>query len=227
MKVFVTDLLPTAIQILQHACEPQGFMLEVIGSNEALLAKIDESPRSVLLYDASLISAEKAEFYEKVRQVKRVPMLVLVPKASTIKTEGEVYEVITKPFVAERVIEQLANIFLQLDKQAQLEYKKATHVQIGALSINRDMYEVKYQNQLIYLSSKEFATLFLLVQHANQPVSREQIYQVVWDEVKPPSSWRVVDYQLKGLRKKINHLDKRFQIKACYRKGYEFTLFSD
>ncbi|MGL5548665.1 MAG: hypothetical protein ACRDD4_03040, partial [Culicoidibacterales bacterium] len=63
MKVFVTDLLPTAIQILQHACEPQGFMLEVIGSNEALLAKIDESPRSVLLYDASLISAEKAEFY--------------------------------------------------------------------------------------------------------------------------------------------------------------------
>ncbi|MGL4952748.1 MAG: response regulator, partial [Culicoidibacterales bacterium] len=111
MKLFVADLQPTVLKILQQACKSQEFEIEVIESRAQLLEKIAQYPASILMYDANLVSQQEAELYEKIRQVERVPMLAFISKDAQVQTEIGLHETIQKPFRAQAVMQKIKGMF--------------------------------------------------------------------------------------------------------------------
>ncbi|MBU6228136.1 MAG: response regulator transcription factor [Cyanobacteria bacterium REEB459] len=87
---------------------------------------------------------------------------------------------------------------LQLDQQNQLAYR---------------------QGQPIDLSDKETCLLAYLLQHSNQVLSHEQIYQAVWGDQEAPSS-NVLAAQMRLLRRKIEPQGAPCLIHTVYGKGY-------
>lgn len=72
------------------------------------------------------------------------------------------------------------------------------------------------------LTEREFSLLELLVQHADTPVSRAQIFDALW-ACEGSSNENVVDVYIGYLRKKLSFSDFGFEIKTVRNQGFCVT----
>ncbi len=68
--------------------------------------------------------------------------------------------------------------------------------------MNLDDYTVMKKNMRIYLTTKEFEILKVLIMHPDKVFSAEDIYRLVWHEDQPISR-NVINVHIKNLREKI------------------------
>lgn len=88
--------------------------------------------------------------------------------------------------------------------------------QTAFLSVNEEARQVIVNGQACPLTQQEYSLLTLLMQHLNQPVSREELLRIAWGYVYPGTT-RTVDVHVQRLRKKIGCPC----IETVYRKGYK------
>lgn len=84
------------------------------------------------------------------------------------------------------------------------------------LSINEEDRQVVVNGQACPLTQQEYSLLILLIEHLNQPVSREELLRIAWGYVCPGAT-RTVDVHVQRLRKKIGCPC----IETVYRHGYK------
>lgn len=87
----------------------------------------------------------------------------------------------------------------------------------GDTTVDFSNYYATYKREQIDITPKEFKLLHLLVDHAGQVLSRDQILDNLWEYEEEPMD-RVVDVYIKNLRKKL-HLDC---IKTVKGVGYKY-----
>ncbi len=120
---------------------------------------------------------------------------------------------ITKPF---DIVELLARVEVVLRR-----YHKTNDVmQIGDLTINLQSHTVTRNGQEIALTLKEFELLALFARNRNIALSRERIYENVWESDFMGQS-RTVDLHVQRLKKKLGW-DK--EIKSVYKVGYRLEV---
>jgi DNA-binding response OmpR family regulator len=88
----------------------------------------------------------------------------------------------------------------------------STILEIGDLTLNQDSKEVKYRDELINLTAREFNFLAYLMKNKGRVMSRIDILENVWD-INFDLGTNVVDVYMNYLRKKI---DKRFNVKLIH-----------
>ena len=81
----------------------------------------------------------------------------------------------TKPFAVEELLARMRVALKNSDRVATSPIIKA-----GKLTVNRDKYEVKFEDTPITLTKKEFELLTYLMINKNIVLSREQIVENVW-----------------------------------------------
>lgn len=84
------------------------------------------------------------------------------------------------------------------------------------LSINEEKRQISVDGRECTLTQQEFSLLKLLIQHLNQPVSREELLRIAWGYVCPGAT-RTVDVHVQRLRKKLGCSC----IETVYRLGYK------
>jgi two-component system copper resistance phosphate regulon response regulator CusR len=82
-------------------------------------------------------------------------------------------------------------------------------LEVGELTLNHDSKEVKYGDELVNLTAREFNLLAYLMRNKGRVLSRIDILENVW-EVNFDLGTNVIDVYMNYLRKKI---DKRFGVK--------------
>ena len=90
-------------------------------------------------------------------------------------------------------------------------------IQIGNLLIDRETYNVTYNNKLISLPKKEFELLFLLASQPGNVFTRDQIMNKVWGSEIIVGD-RTIDVHIRKLREKIGDLC----FKTIKGVGYKF-----
>ena len=76
-----------------------------------------------------------------------------------------------------------------------------THLELGqGYSYNLNTYELTCHEQSINLSKREIELLNLFIQHRNQILSFEMLYEKIWDNSVDPANARV---QINNLRRKL------------------------
>ena len=91
------------------------------------------------------------------------------------------------------------------------------------LRINLDNHEVYINNEILNITPKEIKILYTLALNKGTTLSREYILSEVWG-YDYFGDTRVVDTQIKRLRKKIDMDNLNWGIKSVYGVGYKFEV---
>jgi len=131
----------------------------------------------------------------------QIPILMLTAKGQIqekvhgLNTGADDY--MTKPFAFEELLARVRALTRRPKNTTQ------ETLRLGSLSLHTHTYEVRRNNTLIQLSSKEFSVLEFLLRNPNTIMSKDRIIRHVWEytaDILP----NTVEATIKNLRKKID-----------------------
>ncbi|MCT0223829.1 response regulator transcription factor [Synechococcus sp. CS-1328] len=92
-------------------------------------------------------------------------------------------------------------------------------LQVADLRVNPSGRQVKRGNRSVALTAREYQLLLLLLRHAGEVVSREQILREVWDDQQATAS-NVIEVYVRYLRQKLEEGGERRLIHTVRGRGY-------
>lgn len=220
MRVLVIEDEHKIARALKKALEQEKYAVDVAFDGDEGYAMATTEPYDVAIIDRMLpgdydgIAIVKAMREEKIH----TPVLLLTALGGVAdRTEGldsGADDYLVKPFALE---ELLARVRALLRRPTQ---QQSTILSAGDLTLDTITFEVKRADNIIQLTSKEFALLEYLMRNQNRPLSKELIISHVWDydaNILP----NTVEVYIKYLRTKIDQPFKTALIKTIRGFGYK------
>ena len=131
-----------------------------------------------------------------------------------------------KPYTLDECIAQaksLINLYVELKSEVESNQPLVFGTDLIVEPMKRQVF---LKGQLLELSRKEFDLFFCLAKHPGQVLSREQLYNRVWDSDSAFNVDEVVKAHIKTLRKKLSASDIDY-IKNIWGVGYRFQTEKD
>ena len=178
--------------------------------------QIERVSYSLILLDIMLPGLNGYELLEYIRPLG-IPVIFVTAKGQVservygLKLGADDY--ITKPF---QVSELSARVEAVLRRSG--NHKRA--VTIEDVTVDFEGRSVTKGSVPVPLTAKEYGLLAELVLHKNVALSREQLYETVWNELYTGET-RTLDCHIQRLRKKLCWEDK---IRTVFRVGYRLEV---
>jgi two-component system OmpR family response regulator len=174
----------------------------------------------LIVLDLSLPDLDGTEVLARLRRADpALPILVLTARDATAEKvrvlDAGASDYMTKPFALD---ELLARVRLLARRSGQ---SSSVLLRSGDLALDLRARRVTRADEPVELSSREYALLAYLMQHAGQVLTRVQILATVWEVDFDPRS-NVVDVYIRYLRAKIDAPDAPSHIEAIRGTGYRF-----
>ncbi|KJG40549.1 chemotaxis protein CheY [Photobacterium angustum] len=218
MKILIADDNDQIVETISDYLELEGNIVDCAYQGESALKLIKDNYYDVIIMDIMMPKLDGISTVAKIRNELfcGAPILFLTAKdtlddkIAAFKAGGDDY--LLKPFAMEELslrIKALAN--------------RGQRKDIGLLSyadiqINNQTDEVRREDHIIKLNRTQLKILKLLVQHAPNVVTRQQIIETIWGEESPCSD--ALRSHIYGLR---NAIDKGFsesRLETVHGQGY-------
>ena len=205
--------------------QQEGYAVEAVGDGESALARWRSGGVDLMILDVMLPKRDGLSVCKAIRdEGGRLPILFLTAKTSDddrvygLELGGDDY--LGKPF---NLRELLLRVRGMLRRQGWYEQTLKT-ARIGNVTVDFGKGEViDPDGERSSLAEKEALILRLLVEHADQVVSREEILERVWGYEVSPST-RAVEHMVLRLRKLIEPDPERPRYLHTVRGlGYRFS----
>jgi two-component system, OmpR family, manganese sensing response regulator len=235
MAILLVDDEVQLTDPLSRALSREGYIVEVAVDGEAALRLIEThqeatDPYELLILDWMLPKQSGLELCQRLRsQGDITPVLFLTAKDTLdervqgLDTGADDY--LVKPF---ELRELLARVRALLRRKELLNPLASSELGEDNQRIYLEGLEVDPENQIAYrnsriiaLSEKECRLLAFLMQHPQQLLTHEEIYQHVWPADEKPTS-NVLAAHIRLLRRKIEEPQDAPLIHTIYGKGYRF-----
>jgi two-component system response regulator QseB len=200
-RILIAEDEPRLASFLEKGLRAQGFATTVVADGTAASAIAHDDEFDLLVLDLGLPGKPGAEVLRDMRlSGQHMPVLILTARDDLDSTvaglEGGADDYVTKPF---RFEELLARIRARLREQPESEQ---TVLEVGGLTLDMRARRAVVEGKPIELSAREYTMLEVLMRHAGQVLSREQLLSHVWGYDHDPGS-NVVDVYVGYLRKKL------------------------
>lgn len=214
--LIVEDEKPIS-DLIKLSLKGAGYFCSCAYDGETAADMIEENRYDLILLDIMIPYIDGFELLEYVKPFD-IPVIFITAMNSTkdrvkgLKMGAEDY--IVKPF---EVVELLARVEVVLRRF----HKTSDIIQINdKLTINLKQHVVRYDEQEVALTPKEYDLLVLFAQNPNVALYRETIYERVWGGNLEYTS-KTVDLHVQRLRRKA-HLED--MIKAVNKVGYRLEM---
>jgi DNA-binding response OmpR family regulator len=200
-RILIAEDEPRLAAFLEKGLRAQGFTTTVVADGATASAMAQDEEFDLLVLDLGLPGKQGAEVLRDMRRAgQRMPVLILTARDDLDSTvaglEGGADDYVTKPFKFE---ELLARIRARLREQPEPEQ---TVLEAGGVTLDMRARRAGVEGRTIELSAREYTMLEVLMRHAGQVLSREQLLSHVWGYDHDPGS-NVVDVYVGYLRKKL------------------------
>jgi two-component system, OmpR family, response regulator len=200
-RILIAEDEPRLAAFLEKGLRAQGFTTTVVADGSEASAMAHDEEFDLLVLDLGLPGKQGAEVLRDMRlSGQRMPVLILTARDDLDSTvagfEGGADDYVTKPFKFE---ELLARIRARLREQPEPEQ---TVLEAGGVTLDMRARRASVEGRTIELSAREYTMLEVLMRHAGQVLSREQLLSHVWGYDHDPGS-NVVDVYVGYLRKKL------------------------
>jgi DNA-binding response OmpR family regulator len=200
-RILIAEDEPRLAAFLEKGLRAQGFTTTVVADGAEASAMAQDEEFDLLVLDLGLPGKQGAEVLRDMRlSGQRMPVLILTARDDLDSTvaglEGGADDYVTKPFKFE---ELLARIRARLREQPEPEQ---TVLEAGGVTLDMRARRAMVEGRTIELSAREYTMLEVLMRHAGQVLSREQLLSHVWGYDHDPGS-NVVDVYVGYLRKKL------------------------
>ncbi len=198
-------------QFVKRGLEAEGYQVDTAATGPQGL-DLGRGNYGVIILDFFLPVLTGKDICQTLRQEGiQTPILMLTArdtledKVEGLKIGADDY--LTKPFAFEELLARVQALL-----RRGIYQETTTILQVGDLSLNKEIREVTRGNLSISLTAKEFALLEYLMSRPNRPLSRTMILEQVWGHNHDPLT-NVVDVYIRYLRNKV---DKGFPQKLIH-----------
>ncbi len=180
----------------------------------------------VILLDIMLPEMDGYEVCRVLRKESNVPILMITARGHELERvmglEVGADDYIVKPFSFRELVARVRALLrrVELDRQ---EAPSSDLLVIGEIVLDRGARLVTRAGQPVELSRREFELLQVLMEHAGQALSRQELLDIVWGEgwIGTP---RTLDVHIRWLREKLEKdpANPRY-IETVHGYGYRFN----
>ncbi len=222
MKVLIVEDELKMSSFLERGLKEEGYEVTVAADGARGWQLASEGHYDLFILDWMVPQISGVELCRKIRELGvRVPVILLTAKDSTEdKVSGldaGADDYVTKPFSLD---ELLARIRALMRRPAKVQ--EDTHLESGKLKLDLLRRHVYIGSEKVTLSQKEFKLLEFLLRNKDNPVSRTQIAEQVWDLQFDPMS-NTIDVYVNFLRKKIDAAKSGCRIETVRGTGYRLV----
>ena len=206
---------------LLYALQAEGFATTWVTLAGEALALQERQPADLLILDVGLPDISGFEACKRLRRFSEVPVIFLTARDAEIDRvvglEIGADDYVSKP-CEPRVL--LARIRTLLRRCQLGEAPADDRLTIGQLRLLPGERQVWWRDQLVELSSTEFNLLAILMRHAGEVLSRDQLIQQLRG-IEFNGVDRSVDVAISKLRRRFEeHPGDARRIKTVWGKGY-------
>lgn len=216
----IADILKQYIEKYQyevfHATDYNGI------KGEFLQGKPD-----LVLLDINLPQYDGFYWCRQIRTVSNVPILFIsarvgeMDQVMAIENGGDDY--ITKPFSLDVVMAKIKSALRRAygEYAGQADHQDLTHV--SGLALDSTKNAIEWNEQMVFLSQKEFQLLLRLAEKKEQIVTREELLEVLWDDVSFVDD-NTLTVNVTRVRKKLEDLGIKKAIETVRGQGYRLNI---
>ncbi|SHH95620.1 DNA-binding response regulator, OmpR family, contains REC and winged-helix (wHTH) domain [Clostridium collagenovorans DSM 3089] len=202
-----------------------GFGVISVSDGMEAVEKFNDDIDLVIL-DVMLPKLDGFTVIRRIRKKSNVPVIMVTARGDDedvlMGYELKVDDYIIKPFSLEILIAKAKVLLNRIDSMTVIkEHIKEDLLNYNGVKLDKLKMEVYIDDEKVELEPKQFEILQYLMENKNIVISREKILEVKWG-YDYFGNTRVVDAQIKKLRKNLQH--KSYCIKTVFGAGYKFDV---
>ena len=221
MRVLVVDDEKLIRDVIKEYLLLEGFEVDEASNGLEAVDKVKQQDFDLIIMDIMMPEMNGYEAYQKIREMKDIPALMLSAKGEEYdKLQGfklGIDDYVVKPF---SIKELMARVKVILMRHEPKEEKKQSEIyEFEGLEVNISARELMVDGNRVELRPKEYDLLFFLVRNRGIVFSRDALLEKVWG-FDFMGDDRTVDAQIKMLRHALG--DYRKYIVTYRGAGYKF-----
>jgi DNA-binding response OmpR family regulator len=188
---------------LVGALEREGFEVEHAATGRDGLDAAERGAVDLVLLDLMLPDMDGRDVARALRRESEVPIIMLTARGletdRVVGLELGADDYVVKPF---GVAELAARIRAVLRRAGDRAQPRRRPLSAAGVELDPKTWSARQDGEPLELTPREFELLRLLLEHAGEVVTREQVMREVWD-----TTWlgatKTLDVHMSGLRKKL------------------------
>ena len=223
-KILVIDDESRMRKLVRDFLSKKGYdVLEASNGEEAMDIFYSDKEIGLLILDVMMPKMDGWEVCREVRKTSKVPIIMLTAKADErdelLGFELGVDEYVTKPFSPKILVARVEAIL----RRSNMGNNDGI-ITVGDIRMDKNAHEVFVGDKPIELSFKEFELLAYFIENQGIALSRERIFNNVWNYDYFGDA-RTIDTHVKKLRNKMGEQGK--YIKTIWGMGYKFEVTNE
>jgi two-component system OmpR family response regulator len=218
MSILLADDDLHLATFLSKSLESEGYSVHTALNEDSVISELQRQSYKLIILDLNFGQTDGLKLLERLRaDGLETPVMVLSARnrvsdrIQSLNLGADDY--ITKPFSFQELAAR-ANALLRRKADPFLSVLRVENLELDPASrkVHRGKREIK-------LSPKEFDLLFLLMRHAGETVSRQDLLRESWG-LQPETDSNLVDVYVNYLRKKVDFPDEGKLIYTVRGSGY-------
>ena len=209
---------PHIMKINAEALTMYGYEVLQAATAKACRQAMEWHPVDLVVLDIMLPDGDGVQLCRELKENYRVPILFLSALGESrdvvegLRAGGDDY--LAKPY-------DLEELAARIEARLRQERARSRYLSYGPLRLDVFSGRGCLGDTDLQLTQKEFAVLLLLVQHAGETVSKEEVLREVWN-VEAEDDSRALWTLISRLRRKLDSERSRLEISS--RRGDGYTL---
>lgn len=204
----------------------EGFSVTSASNGEEALNKCLSTSFDLMILDIMMPRLDGLEVLKIIREKNALPILIMSAKDSDVdKAIGlglGADDYIAKPFSMLELSARVKSAIRRATTYSSLIDNKQDTLIVGDLTIDIMNFSVMKNQQTVKLTSKEFAILKLFATNRQRVFTKQQIYQMIWND-EYYGDENIINVHIRRLREKIEDDPSNPQyIKTLWGIGYKF-----
>ncbi|WP_416296249.1 response regulator transcription factor [Paenibacillus illinoisensis] len=194
--------------LIEEQLKQDHYSVAAARDGEEALALFQKEKFDLILLDLMLPKVSGMELLKHIRETSKVPVLIISAKGSDLdKAMGLGFgadDYISKPFSMIELTARVQAAIRRATLYSETESKPAAPSVITFKDLILDLhsFSVKVKEKSMPLTAKEFHILKLFLTHQSRVFTKEQIYQLIWEEDYYGNE-NVINVHIRRLREKI------------------------
>jgi DNA-binding response OmpR family regulator len=203
MRILLVEDEEKVARFVERGLKAELYIVDIAKDGETALHYAQEFSYDLAILDLNLPDMSGNDVLRSIRKSgASVPVLILTARDS-IPEKVESFErgaddYLTKPFSFTELLLRIKALLRRAQAPTRSEL-----LRVDNLVLDRSAHQVRRGEQVIELTSKEFALLEYLMANAGRVLSRTMIVENVWDQSFEGLT-NIVDVYIRQLRKKID-----------------------